>query len=135
MGRSANDHRLSDPPSQPNQRFSRAFHRLGVLRSISPMPAARARASVHECSGAWQCAQENFPPGESLRSKNSARPSAIASALPEARLDGSRIAAGGQGPWRRINAISRSSKPTASNACDGQIATSASAAASRRSFI
>ena len=46
IGRRLCDHRLSAPPSQPNQRCERRFIMVGVLRSTSLMPTPRRRLSV-----------------------------------------------------------------------------------------
>ena len=55
------DHRLSAAPSQPYQRPSRTFIRVGVLRSTSAAAMPRAWLSVQLRSGTWQVPQENLP--------------------------------------------------------------------------
>ena len=105
-------HRLSWAPSQPNQRWKRASTTVGVLRSTSSSPKPRARASWKWRNGAWQVAQSTEPVPESRGSKKSFSPSAMASRLPDTRLVGSGASGGGQGPWRRILAISSFEKST-----------------------
>src|SRR5688500_4980209 len=108
IGRMLCDHRLSAPPSQPYQRPSRAFMRVGVLRSTSAAARPRTRLSVQLRSGTWQVPQEKRPSADRRVSKNRRSPSSSAARLPEARLVGSVACGAGQGPWARIARISLS---------------------------
>src|SRR5881394_1483951 len=108
MGRMLCDHRLSAPPAQPNQRPSRTFINVGVLRSTSAVAIPRTRLSVQLRSGTWQVAQANLPLPDRRVSKNSRSPSSIASALPDTPLLASLLSGAGQGPRRRTARISLS---------------------------
>ncbi len=108
------DHRLSAAPSQPNQRPSRAFMSVGVLRVTSAAAKPRVRLSVQLRSGTWQLPHENRPSPDRRVSKNRRSPSSSAARLPETRLLGSVVIGVGQGPCARMARISASVNCTSS---------------------
>src|SRR5580765_1646091 len=110
------DQRLSAPPSQPYQRPSRTFIRVGVLRSTSAAATPRTLLSVQLRSGTWQVPHEKRPLTDRRVSKNRRSPNSIAARRPEARLVGSAAGGVGQGPCARIARISASVKCTSSAA-------------------
>src|SRR5262252_10956454 len=124
MGRMLCAHRLSAPPSQPNQCPCLMFIRVGVLRFTSAAAAPRVRLSVQLRSGTWQVEQEKLPPTDSRGSKKSSSPKTTASRLPDTRLLGSTVAATGHGPWASIarTSLSENAGSSAATADHGSAA-------------
>ena len=101
-------HSESAAPSQRNQRCCPASSRLVVLR---PWREKR-RPSWKPRFGSWQLAQASWPLADSRLSKNSRRPSSIASGRPSTRLPASALRGGGHGPCDSMRARSSAVKST-----------------------
>ncbi len=84
---------------------------------------ALARPSPQSRPATWQVAQLMDPSADSRGSLNRCSPSATALGTPATRLDGSRGAGGGHGPWRAIALTS------SSDHCSGVCATADAASA------